>query len=83
MKMSKKFKIETSWDDGSELDLKLAKMLKKYCLPATFYLPYMCELNLTQICFLSKDFEIGSHTLSHPLLTRISKKDARTATKNS
>ena len=30
--------VTTSWDDGHKLDLKLAKLLKKYGVPATFYI---------------------------------------------
>lgn len=29
--------ITTSWDDGHLLDLKLAGLLQKYDIPATFY----------------------------------------------
>ena len=31
--------ITTSWDDGHSLDLKLAGLLQKYDIPATFYIP--------------------------------------------
>ncbi len=31
--------ITTSWDDGHPLDLKLAELLQRYAIPATFYIP--------------------------------------------
>ena len=31
--------ITTSWDDGHPLDLRLAELLHKYDVPATFYIP--------------------------------------------
>lgn len=66
------FKIETSWDDGYALDLRLASMLKNYKLPAVFYIVVdkvgnMGYLNWDQIKDLEKQgFEIGSHTMNHP-----------------
>lgn len=56
----------TSWDDGSIHDLRLALLLKKYDIPAIFYIPCNCELNDEEIRFLSKDFKIGGHTVTHP-----------------
>jgi len=35
----KKAVITTSWDDGSIFDLKLKDLLKRYSIPATFYVP--------------------------------------------
>lgn len=71
-----KAKIITSWDDGHPLDLKTAKLLKKYKIPAIFYIPinYSGEkvLSPNQIKELAKDFEIGSHTLNHSRLTEVS-----------
>lgn len=67
----KKIFVTTSWDDGSDKDLKLAGLLRKYGLPATFYIAkdYRKDrLSETQIRDLAKDFEMGAHTLSHPNL---------------
>jgi len=64
-------KIITSWDDGRKQDFRLAELLKKYQLPAIFYIPANCEIGRDGILELARDFEIGSHTLSHTLLTRI------------
>ena len=72
--------VTTSWDDGHKLDLKLAILLEKYSIPATFYVsPEDRELqrkdllNNTQVKALSKNklFEIGGHTITHPVLTDI------------
>ena len=62
----------TSWDDGRYQDFRLAELLKKYEIPAIFYIPVNCEIDKDGILKLAKDFEIGSHTLTHALLTRIS-----------
>jgi len=59
-------KIETSWDDGTKYDLKVAKLLEKYNLTGTFYIPTNCELTPNQIKKLSEKHEIGGHTISHP-----------------
>lgn len=75
--------VTTSWDDGHKLDLKLANLLRKYNIGATFYIsPLNHELEnkdlLTEsdIKKLSKDFEIGAHTLMHPNLTALSHQEA-------
>ncbi len=61
--------ITTSWDDGHPLDFRLAELLRKYNLPATFYIPKRNaehEVMLPrQVTELSKQFEIGGHTISH------------------
>ncbi len=67
--------ITTSWDDGSIQDLKLAEILDKYNLQATFYIP---KKNIERpvigeylIKELSTKFEIGGHTLNHVFLTTV------------
>ena len=69
----KKVIVTTSWDDGHILDLKLAELLKKYNLKGTFYIAPECHeilpqnrLSQEQVLALSKDFEIGVHTMTHP-----------------
>ena len=61
--------ITTSWDDGHPQDLKLAELLDKYNLPATFYIPKTnpehVVMDESAIFELSKKFEIGGHTLNH------------------
>ncbi len=70
--------VTTSWDDGHKLDLKLAYLLQKYHLPATFYVsPEDREfskkdlLSEQEIQSLSESFEIGGHTLHHPNLAQV------------
>ncbi|MCL5072416.1 MAG: polysaccharide deacetylase family protein [Actinobacteria bacterium] len=76
--MNKQVIVTTSWDDGHKLDLKLAKILNKYGIRGTFYIsPKNREIsqeNLLsddEIINLSRDFEIGAHTMTHPRLTKI------------
>jgi peptidoglycan/xylan/chitin deacetylase (PgdA/CDA1 family) len=67
--------ITTSWDDGNKLDLKVAKLLDKYSLKGTFYVPIRWRyrnLSNEDIFRLSKKFEIGSHGLTHKALTILS-----------
>lgn len=80
----KKIIVTTSWDDGHVLDLKLAELLRKYYIPATFYIsPRDREIKeserLTdhQILELSKNFEIGAHTMNHPRLSKIGLVEAK------
>jgi len=65
----KKVLVTTSWDDGSIFDLKLAGLLTKYKIPATFYTsiknPELKMLKAGQIRDLSDNFEIGGHTYNH------------------
>ena len=71
--------VTTSWDDGHRLDVRLARLLKKYGLEGTFYIsPKNQEfasrdlLKPSQVRTLSRSFEIGAHTMTHPRLTKIS-----------
>ncbi|TRZ81146.1 hypothetical protein D4R86_03150 [bacterium] len=73
----KKAIITTSWDDGHPLDLKLAQLLKKYDVPATFYISINNDMgwqpmNFKQIRRLSQDFDIGAHTVNHVYLNEVS-----------
>ena len=71
----KKAIVATSWDDGDKKDLRLAELLKKYKLKATFYVPqkidfcfgveHLVRLSDQEIKTLANDFEIGAHSLSH------------------
>ena len=81
--MKKQIMVTTSWDDGNKLDLKLAKLLKKYGIKGTFYIsPKNREfkkedlLSDEEIIKLNRDFEIGAHTITHPILTKISEREA-------
>jgi len=70
--------VTTSWDDGHSLDSRLAELLKNYGIKGTFYIcPQDREfkhkdlLSPQGIVSISKDFEIGGHTITHPHLTKI------------
>jgi len=72
--------VTTSWDDGHSLDARVAELLAKYDLPGTFYVPSTSDygtMSLAQLRELSSAFEIGAHTLSHVVLTRIPDQVAR------
>ena len=59
-------RVITSWDDGSRHDLKLAKLLTKHKIPATFYISGNTDLTNIEIIELSRIFNIGGHTETHP-----------------
>jgi peptidoglycan-N-acetylglucosamine deacetylase len=67
--------ITTSWDDGHPLDFRLMKLLKNNKIPGTFYIPLNNQENPVMdkesIKELSKNFEIGGHTLNHKILTQL------------
>jgi hypothetical protein len=80
--------ITTSWDDGHALDLKLARLLSKYGIRGTFYIsPERTNgdvLAPPQIKQLHRmGMEVGSHTLTHPRLTRINNHDQKREIKES
>lgn len=71
--------VTTSWDDGYPADLRLAELLDKYGVAATFYIPRRCAhsvMNEKQIYELSRRFEIGAHTLDHVYLDGASDREA-------
>ncbi|HEV2339195.1 MAG TPA: polysaccharide deacetylase family protein [Patescibacteria group bacterium] len=76
--MNKKIIVTTSWDDGHKLDRKLALLLKKYNIKGTLYVsPLNHEfakkdlLSKIDMVSLSKNFEIGAHTMHHLHLSQI------------
>jgi peptidoglycan/xylan/chitin deacetylase (PgdA/CDA1 family) len=72
--------VTTSWDDGNVLDIRLAELLQKFGLKGTFYVPIHYSrrsLRDDEVKFLSKSFEIGAHTLTHPKLTDLSYERAK------
>jgi peptidoglycan/xylan/chitin deacetylase (PgdA/CDA1 family) len=76
-------RLSLSIDDGHPADLRMAELLMRHGLRATFYIPMRnCEgppvLSPSAIRELARHFEIGSHTLEHRFLTRLSVLDALT-----
>jgi peptidoglycan/xylan/chitin deacetylase (PgdA/CDA1 family) len=67
--------ITTSWDDGHPSDGRLAGLLEKYDLKATFYIPKINPghrmMREQDILDLSRYFEIGGHTLRHVSLKKL------------
>lgn len=61
--------ITTSWDDGSPHDFRLAELLEKYNMTGTFYIPKHNQehpvMDEPSVRALSRNFEIGGHTLNH------------------
>lgn len=82
-------KVEISIDDAGINDLKVADLIYKHGLATNtvFYWPVMpvvanspkgrMSLSDDQMGKLAEAFEIGSHTITHQLLTRIPVADAR------
>jgi peptidoglycan/xylan/chitin deacetylase (PgdA/CDA1 family) len=74
--------VTTSWDDGHHTDLRLAERLAAYALKATFYValnhPGDKDIGDDEIRALQRmGMEIGSHTLTHRLLTGRSAEEVR------
>jgi len=77
-----------SWDDGHTLDLRLAELLEKRQFAATFYVPARFAagvgcmpdgfptLSPEQLRHVDAAFEIGSHTLEHRDITRLTTEEA-------
>ncbi len=71
----------TSWDDGHVLDFRIAEMLERYGMQGTFYVNQYKQGNNFlapgRIQELSRRFEIGAHTLTHPDLTTLNDKELK------
>lgn len=70
-----------SVDDGHPLDMRMATLLDKLGIQATFYLPIensegLPVLEPAAIRALAQRFEIGSHTRSHRFLTTLTAEDS-------
>jgi peptidoglycan/xylan/chitin deacetylase (PgdA/CDA1 family) len=68
--------VTTSWDDGHPSDLRLAELLEKHGVAATFYVPSSNSegrpvMRSSEIAELGRYFEIGGHTHDHTVLTEI------------
>jgi peptidoglycan/xylan/chitin deacetylase (PgdA/CDA1 family) len=69
--------VVTSWDDGDWQDIKLAEMLRKAGLAATFYVPIFGPDGKRTLrpkdlwALVSEGFEVGAHTITHPVLSEL------------
>lgn len=66
--------LTTSWDDGHPLDVRIARLLRKYRLKGTFYVAPQTKrterISPAGIrTLIGMGMEIGSHTLTHARLT--------------
>ena len=73
--------ITTSWDDGHPLDLRLAAMLEAHGVRGTFYVPVeragFPVMTGGQMRSLGEmGMEVGSHTMTHAVLTRLDRRRA-------
>lgn len=75
--------VTTSWDDGHQLDARMAELLDEAGCSGTFYvsprsreIPPDQRIQPSSLRDLSTRFEVGSHTLSHRHLTRIASDEA-------
>jgi peptidoglycan/xylan/chitin deacetylase (PgdA/CDA1 family) len=76
--------VTTSWDDGHQLDLRMAAELAARGVAGTFYLAPECRelptsrrLGPKGTRELADRFEIGAHTLTHPRLPELPPDRAR------
>lgn len=80
-------KIRISCDDGCSSDIRLADLCAKYNIVCIFYWPVEWHtlanehgykpLSYTEAQDISRDFEVGSHTITHRHLTRIPEEEAK------
>lgn len=70
----------TSWDDGHPLDLRLAELLARHGIAATFYCPLrnlegLPVMDTAALRGLDAGFEIGGHTRDHAYASRMSRQE--------
>jgi peptidoglycan/xylan/chitin deacetylase (PgdA/CDA1 family) len=71
----------TSWDDGQELDMRVADLLVRHGIKGTFYIPVRnCEgrevMSHSLMKELDAQFDVGGHTMDHVFLTTINESAA-------
>lgn len=75
--------LTTSWDDGHPLDRRLAELLLRHGVAATFYVPIRNAggrpvMTAAEVRALADaGFEVASHTLDHRRLPGLSRDEAR------
>lgn len=75
-------RLTLSVDDGHPLDLRVADLLERHGLQATFYVPIQNDegppvMSAAHVRRLAQRFEIASHTLSHRFLATLDDDAAR------
>ena len=86
MRNDKNIIFTTSWDDGHSNDIKLAKILDNYGIKGTFYIPIVSIgkwLSKEILIEISRNHEIGCHTITHCSLTEVTIKKAKEEIKKS
>jgi len=78
----------TSWDDGSILDKRIARLLVSFDMTGTFYVLPEQERAQEKLTFedlksLNAQHEVGAHTLTHTRLTTLSSAQAQEEIKGS
>lgn len=64
-----KLNLTTSWDDYNEQNGLLAEVLKRFNIPAVWFIEVNTPEKVRQILeFSDMGFEIGSHTVNHTIL---------------
>jgi peptidoglycan/xylan/chitin deacetylase (PgdA/CDA1 family) len=79
-------KIKLSVDDGCASDIRVAELADKYEIPTVFYWPVewtslafdnaYSPLTYDEALAISRRYEIGSHTITHRHLTKLSEEEA-------
>lgn len=75
--------LSASWDDGAKTDLRMAELMQKYNIPTIFYWPSKLGthknigkaksfLTIAECKELSNSFEIGSHSMTHQFMNKLS-----------
>jgi peptidoglycan/xylan/chitin deacetylase (PgdA/CDA1 family) len=70
----KKIFVTSSWDDVTNIDLKLSNLLETYKIKGTFFAVNNwigTKISKEDVKHISDEFEIGAHTLNHVTLTKI------------
>lgn len=73
--------VTASWDDGCASDTRVADLMARYEVPAVFYWPVEWHslaydkgyepLGFAQAQHIARQFEVGSHTITHRHLTSL------------
>ena len=73
--LEKKIVVVTSWDDADPFTFRLFHLIEKYNLRATFFIPIIAlekgYVTKSDLRFLSRNHEIGAHSVSHVNLTKL------------